>query len=91
MRPDEGHHGKSTAPEEVNEVVRAGKSDERQSAYKEVPPMQQDAEETISRRQFLREEDNVRPHLRRSKRTRKHTVHFKPDFGPAGKTTMLLL
>ena len=85
MRLDQGHHGKNTTPEEVDEVVRAGKPDVRQSAHEEVPPMQQDAEETISRRQFLREEDNVRPHLRRSKRTRKQTVHFKPDFGPASR------
>ena len=39
-------------PEEVNEVVRGNKLDVKQSAHEEVPPVQQDAGETISRRQF---------------------------------------
>ena len=85
LRPDDSHHGRNTMPEEVDEVVRGGNLDKRQSDFEEVPPMHQDAEETISRRQFLREEDNVRPHLRKSKRTRKQTVHFKTDFGPASR------
>ena len=33
LRLDEGYHGKSTAPKEVNEVVRGDNSDVRQSAY----------------------------------------------------------
>ena len=61
MRPDMSHHGKNTAPKEVNEVVKTGHLDMRQSAHVEVPPMQQDTSDFMRTLIFKRNKGQLQP------------------------------
>ena len=45
----------------------------------------EEAGETSSKHHFLREEDNLRPHLKQSKRNRKQPAYFTTNFGPASR------